>query len=88
MLDELESVAENGQLVQAMVNTKGWKEVVKPALESRVEACVRDISVAKEHGEFIAIQQAMNAINNLIDFIEVTLIDGKEAYKEIRNVKR
>jgi hypothetical protein len=67
-----------------MVNTKGWKEVVKPALERKQDALFRDFTVAKTYEEFVRIQGAVNASVDLLSFIEVTLNEGKEALKELK----
>ena len=80
----LESVAREAQMVLATINTKGWKDVIKPALDNRVMALVNDFANAENYEEFVKIQQAMNAIRALVDYIEIKLIEGKEALQEIR----
>jgi hypothetical protein len=85
--DAVESIARDGQAVHTMVNTNGWKEVVRPALDRRKVALMSDFQNAKVYEEFVAVQQAVNAIDSLINFIESTLIEGKEALIELRDAE-
>ena len=76
--------AKHGSLVNAVVNSKGWIDVIRPALLSRRESLIGDISSAVTYEDFVRIQQAMNAILGLLDFIEVKLMAGEEAIKELK----
>lgn len=80
----LESMAKEAQQVHATINTKGWKDVIRPALERRECALVRDFANADNYEDMIRVQQAMNAIRALVDYIEIKLIEGKEALVDLR----
>lgn len=84
MEEERESVAREGKKVHATVNSKGWKEVIAPALLARDEALVGEFLNATTYEEFVRVQQSINALRGLLTFIEVTLIEGKEALVELK----
>ncbi len=81
--EEIEDFARDGQAVHSMVNSNGWKNVVRPALERKQDALFKDFTIAKTYEDFVRIQQAVNASVDLLSFIEVTLNEGKEALKEL-----
>lgn len=85
--EEMEWTVASGQAVHSMVNSKGWREVVKPVLEQRQDALFKRFTTAKTYEDFVEIQQAVNASTDLISFIEVTLMEGKEALKELRTAE-
>jgi len=73
---------ERGDLVKNTINSRGWKEVIQPALDERKASLITNIlNNAKTHFDFIAFQQAINAIDNLILFIE-TVINDKNTPSE------
>ena len=80
----LQAAAQDCSAIETTINSRGWREVIKPALENRMVALVNDFSAAKTYEEFVCIQQAINAIKGLMDFIEVKLVQGREACKELR----
>lgn len=82
--DVQEAAAKEGSAVNTMINSKGWSEVVAPAFRKRVEYLYGEFSNATVYEEFVRIQQSINAIKGLLDFVEITLIEGKEALKELR----
>jgi hypothetical protein len=73
---------EDAQKVNEMINGEGWLEVVKPALINRELNLIKDFSSATTFEQFVTIQQAINAIRNLLSFIEVTLAEGKKSFEE------
>ena len=79
-----ESVAKEGQMVHATVNSKGWQKVIAPALANRKKALLAEFSNAAKYEEFVRIQQSVNAIDSVTDFIEVKLMEGREALKDLR----
>ena len=81
----VESSAKDGQKVHATINSKGWQEVIQPALEERKKALVHNFLDAVTYEEFVRVQQSLNAINGLLNFIEVKLMEGKEALREIKD---
>lgn len=81
--DVAESVARDGQAVNTTINTKGWINVIRPALDARLKSLVKEFANTTEYEEFVRIQQAINAISNLTSFIEVTLAEGKDALKNL-----
>ena len=65
--------------LKTMLNTVGWKEVVKPALEQRKLDLLEQFKSEKEFSAFVYLQQSMLAIQNLESFIEDCIAEGKEA---------
>ncbi len=80
-----QSIAQEGRDVSATVNSKGWKEVIRPAFEAKIGGLIQQFSMATTYEEFVRIQQSVNAIKALTDFVEVKLIEGKVALDELRN---
>ena len=80
----LESMAKEAQQVHATINSKGWTDIIRPALQRREAALIRDFADADNYETMIRVQQAMNAIRALVDYIEIKLIEGKEALSELR----
>lgn len=68
--------------VKSMINSRGWMQVVRPALEARMNAFSFEFSSATKLEDFIRIQQSINALSGLLSFIEVKLSEGNEALKE------
>ncbi len=87
-MDEDRSVSElsvrDGQAVHSTINSRGWTEVIKPALENRMVALVNDFANATSYKEFVQVQQAINAIKGLMSFIEVKLIEGRTALEDLK----
>ncbi len=83
--DSLELNARDASAIHATINSRGWLEIIKPALDMRNKALISEFAVAATYEEFVRIQQMINAIDGLTNFIEVKLIEGKSALKELRN---
>ena len=81
---ELECAAKDASAVHATVNSKGWLEVIDPALLARREAFSREMLTATTLEEFIRLQQAITAIDGLVNFIENKLVEGKAALEELK----
>ena len=64
------------------LNSPGWKNIIKPALESRMKGLVGEFCNATGHENLVRIQQSINAINGLIDFIENKLLEGRTVLDE------
>ena len=75
-MDDLET--RDKQAVEATINTRGWQEVIRPALDDRLKSLMEDFSQAVTYEEFVRIQQSMNAIKSLTNFIEVKLQDDPD----------
>lgn len=71
-MDDLET--RDRQAVETTINTPGWQEVIRPALEARMKSLMKDFLQATTYEEFVCLQQSINAIEGLMDFIEVKLI--------------
>lgn len=80
----LESSAKDASAIHATVNSRGWLEVIDPALKARKEAFEREILTATTLEEFFRLQQSILAIYSLIDFIENKLVEGKMALEELK----
>lgn len=80
----LDSIAKQGQKIHTTVNTSGWKDVIHPALIDRQAVLVEEFLSAKTYEEFVRIQQAINGIKRVLDFVEVILVEGKGALAELQ----
>lgn len=79
-----EMTAKDGSAVNTMINSRGWTQVVRPALVERIKFLHAEFSNATEYEQFVRIQQSINAINSILDFIEITLAEGKDAIRELK----
>ena len=84
MNEETASVIADAQAIHTTINSNGWKNVIHPTLENRAKALLGEFQGASTYEEFVRIQQAMNAINGLLSYIEVKLIEGKTALEEMK----
>ena len=84
--ESLEEYARDAGAIHSMVNTVGWKDIVRPALNKRKDALIGELCNC-EVQNFVKIQQGVNAIDNLIEYIEFTLIEGKRALNELRDAE-
>jgi len=82
--DAIESAVKEGQAIHTTVNTNGWQKVIRPALEMRKAALISEFSMAVTYEDFVRIQQSINAIDGLTNFIECKLIEGKSALEELK----
>jgi len=73
---------EAGQLVGAMISSRGWREIARPSLDARRQQLVHEMLNANDFKQFIYLQQSINAIDNLLEFIEITIQQGKEELKK------
>ncbi len=78
------SAVKDGQAVHTTLNSNGWQKVIRPALEMRKAALMGEFSMATTYEDFVRIQQSINAIDALTNFIECKLIEGKNALEELR----
>lgn len=83
--DNLRDYVLNAEKVREMVHSKGWTDVVYPALKNRLDSLLEQLLTTTEHGQIQSIQNGAMAIKNLIAFIEGTLTDGELARQEIRD---
>ena len=84
--DSLEISMKDGQLVSAMIHSEGWKDVIKPALLARRDSLLREFENALELTDFIRLQQSVNAINGLFDFIDAKLIEGRSSFEGLKDI--
>lgn len=83
----LRDVSQAGSLVQSVVNSPGWTEVIKPALENQRLGEVEKYKIANTLDDFRQVQAGIAAIDSLINVIEVTLDDGKKATDELNQTR-
>ena len=83
-IGELEITAKEGNDVNTTIHTKGWVNVIRPALIAKQQALIHEFAGAKTYEDFVTIQQGLNALQGVLDFIEVKLIEGKVALDELR----
>jgi len=60
---------ERAQKVQNVLESSGWTKVVFPSLMERRHALMDSMLTVKTTMDFVRIQQAVNAIDNLISFM-------------------
>jgi hypothetical protein len=58
---------ERANLIEAVVSSRGWKEIIRPALDTRRDALMDSLLDAND--EFVEYQQGVKAIDNLLLFI-------------------
>ena len=76
---ELEAESQAGREVFATMQTPGWQKYIEPALRERRVTLESAILGAKEHSDFIACQQAINAIDNLFQCVDAMVQLGEVA---------
>lgn len=81
---DLNELAERGRLVNQVIQHKGWTDVIRPSLESIKEQYLAEFRDASELSKFVVIQQSINSIDWLLNFIENTLATGKESLQELK----
>jgi len=82
--DELNESVKRARLINRLVESEGWTDIVRPALEGKKELYLSQFREAKELDEFVIAQQSINAIDWLFGFIESTLAMGEDSVKELK----
>jgi hypothetical protein len=80
----LSGIAESAKKVERTLDTEGWRDVIRPAIQDRRASLLNSLVDEVEHGNVILIQQSIRAIDNLLSFVEVTLTEGDAAIQEGR----
>lgn len=78
-----EDRAKAGQALRTLVNNKGWKEILVPAFQNQRRDLVEAFKSVKKYEEFVRIQQALNAIDNLLNTVDTTIELGEQAEEEL-----
>lgn len=81
---ELDDQMVAGREIFATLKTEGWQKHIEPALRRRRASLSAEILSAKEVGDFIRCQQAVNAIDNLFNFVEGTVKLGEVAMQRLQ----
>jgi hypothetical protein len=82
-LKDLQRKVRDSVDVKAMLETRGWREVMKPGIDRRVGELLNMFRKAKTYEDFISIQQAINAIENILGAANLAIALGDEAAKRI-----
>ena len=77
--DEWQQTIINGGKVKSLVGHSGWTDVIEPSLVARRKSLSKSIGKIKEFGDFLRVQAALNAIDNLFTFIDSTIALGEQA---------
>lgn len=86
--EELMQLAQTASKVQTTLNTPGWTEVIKPALEGRRQFFLTGLLSRQKSMEDVAFaQQSVLAIDELFAFIKAFLDEGEGA-KEYFSAKQ
>ena len=80
---ELHEMAKWGRSVNQVVQSNGWQKVIRPSLLERRASLISDILSAKTYEQFVLLQANINAIDNLLSFMEASLAQGEYAIKEL-----
>ena len=81
--ESLELTARDGQAVKTTINTPGWQNVIKPAFDGKLKTVFEGIRQATTYEQFVTLQQSINAIKALFEFVEVVLIEGDKALEDL-----
>jgi len=73
-----EELIKAGSDVKYTVNTKGWKQVIKPHLEAKLKDYWRAFLAAKTYEEFVRAQRGYGTVYELLGSIEQTITEGEE----------
>lgn len=56
--------------IQSMMETDGWKNVVRPSLDEKLSSLTSALLEETNHVKMLSLQAAANAISNLLNLIE------------------
>ena len=82
-LQELNRTIKNGLAIKSMVESDGWKNVLKPQLDAKIGELLNSFRNAKTYEEFVKVQQAINAIENIVQFCSLSIMLGQQASQRI-----
>lgn len=82
-LKEMQLAIKNANAVKEMLDTDGWKNVTKPMIDKRIGELLLMMRKATKYEEFVMIQQAINAIENVMSFLTTTIALGEQASRRI-----
>jgi len=84
--DALRKRIERANIVKQTIDTKGWKEVIKPML-IKLRETEHQLAENSDNEKEI-IKHCFNAasITRLLKFIENTLVDGKQALEQYKKL--
>jgi len=85
-VEKLRLLCSESENLRTLANSNGWKKVIVPALEEKKQSLLQEFLEAKEHLDFIRIQQAINAIDNLLLFVPAMIEAGERAEKELKEL--
>lgn len=74
-----------GQMIEEMVSTRGWREIVLPSIESRIDYRTKQLLEAEDVNSMIGCQQQIIALKDLMKFIENIRTMGKQAEDALEN---
>jgi len=83
---ELQEMSERAGMVNETIRTRGWTEVIRPALAGKREGLIKTM-LSKKFENIIDlnyVQQSINAIDAIFVLVESTLAEGEEADKILK----
>lgn len=86
--EELEFLVSQGKQVQKMVETEGWQKVVKPAIDSKITSLLSSFQEVTDYKDFVHIQQAINALENVVSICRIAVENGIYAQKRIEQQRQ
>lgn len=83
--DELTDLIKRGELVRRTVASEGWREVLLPALQDQRNLCVKQFQEqAKTFEDFVNVQQSLNAVDWLLNYINEIVAGAEIAEEELK----
>lgn len=79
----LQEALEEARLVRNTIETPGWTQVIRPALERQSTSLQEQLLCESEYKKVLLTQQSVMAIRNLLGFIDAQIENGKAAHEEI-----
>lgn len=74
-----------GQMIEEMVSTRGWREIVLPSIEGRIEHRNMQLLEVDNINAMIGCQQQIIALKELLMFVENVRTMGKQAEEALEN---
>lgn len=80
---ELQHQIRESEAIKKMLESEGWSKVLKPKLDERIGELLKMFTKAKDYSDFVMIQQAISAIENIMNFCKTVIAFGDAAAKRI-----
>ena len=82
---DLKQQKQEGQMVEEMTSSRGWREIVLPSIEARIEYRTNQLLESESVNSMVGCQQQIIALKDLLKFIDNIKIMGKQAEEALEN---